>query len=350
VNAGKGWTPRKRAELLTCLSPNAETWDLARALGPETHDAYWVTMPSWIVDPADVERGVGELLGHDRPYSAIDLVYFATVRKAKPSADLMARALEAAMTSERPRDAPGGSFGHHVSELLEAVANSGTVDPSRIARIEWGYIGLLDRNERTPKFLHQELGRDPQFFAEVLGFLFRGENDEHREPTPAERSRAERAFALLESWRTPPGSTAAGAVDPAVLDAWVREARRALDAGGRRAIGDERIGHVLSGSPMGEDGAWPHPSVRNVIEEVKSDDVERGIAIGLLNGRGIVSKELFEGGAQERALAEKYDGFAAIVKDQWPRTAGLLRRLADGYRAEAAREDERATRDEEIGL
>ncbi len=349
VNAGKTWRPEQRAELLTCLRPNASTWDLARTLGRETNDAYWIIMQAWMVDPADVEHGVDELLAHDRPYSAIDLLYSGTVRNAKPSGDLIARALEAAMTSERPRDAIG-SFAYHVTTLLDVLANSSALDPSRIARIEWGYVGVLDRNERTPKLLHQELGRDAKFFADVLGFLFRGENDEPREPTEAERSRAGRAFTLLESWRTVPGSSATGAIDAGVLDAWVREARRALAASGRAAIGDERIGHVLSGSPIGEDGAWPHPAVRDVIERAASDDLERGISVGVLNGRGIVSKALYEGGAQERALAEKYDGFAATVKDKWPRTAALLRRLADGYRSEAAREDERATRDEEMGF
>jgi hypothetical protein len=349
VNAGNAWTPEQRAEFLTCLRPSARTWDLARSLGRETDDAYWFIMQAWVVDPSDIERAVDELLAHDRPYSAIDLLYSGTVRKADPPGDLVARALETAMTSEHPRDCPGGTFGYHVSELLDRVANSAAVDPTRIVRLEWGYIGLFDRSDRTPKLLHQELGRNPQFFADVLAFLFRGDNDEPREPTPAARSRAERAFALLESWRTVPGTSAAG-IDAGILTAWVHDARRALAASGRAGIGDERIGHVLSGSPLGPDGAWPHPAVRDVIENVASDDLDRGITVGVHNGRGIVSKELFEGGAQERALAEKYDGSAAIVRDRWPRTAALLRRLADGYRAEAAREDERATREEEMGF
>lgn len=349
VSVGKAWTSEQRAEFLTCLRPSAGTWDLARSLGRETDDAYWFSMQAWMVDPCDVERAVDALLAHDRPYSAIDLLYSVTIRKADPPGDLVARALEAAMTSENPRDSPGGTFGYHVSELLDRVANSPGVDPARIVSLEWGYIGVFDSRDRTPKLLHEELGRNPQFFADVLTFLFRGENDEPREPTPAARSRAQRAFALLEGWRTVPGSSPSG-IDAGLLATWVQEARRALAEGGRAVIGDERIGHVLSGSPVGEDGAWPHPAVREIIENVESDDIERGVSIGVHNARGIVSKELFEGGAQERGLAEKYDGFAAIVRDNSPRTAALLRRLADGYRAEAAREDERATREQEMGL
>ena len=47
----------------------------------------------------------------------------------------------------------------------------------------------------------------------------------------------------------------------------------------------------------------------------------------------------FEGGAQERDLAAKYDAFAAAIAGAWGRTAALLRGLAKAYSAEARRED-----------
>ena len=87
---------------------------------------------------------------------------------------------------------------------------------------------------------------------------------------------------------------------------------------------------------------WPHSAVCDVIDTVASADLERGLEVGVYNSRGMVTKHPFEGGRQERQLAERYAGFAATLSDRWPRTAAMLRRLADSYRLEALREDQRA--------
>jgi hypothetical protein len=84
---------------------------------------------------------------------------------------------------------------------------------------------------------------------------------------------------------------------------------------------------------------WPHAAVRGIVEDTISDELERGVANGIYNSRGVVSRALDEGGAQERKLVERYNGYAAALKTQWPRTASMLRRIADFYSHDAARED-----------
>ena len=64
-----------------------------------------------------------------------------------------------------------------------------------------------------------------------------------------------------------------------------------------------------------------------------------GFYVGIYNKRRIVSRSLAEGGEQERELAENYDSYASDSAYEWPRVAGTLRRIADGYRNEARRRD-----------
>jgi hypothetical protein len=123
------------------------------------------------------------------------------------------------------------------------------------------------------------------------------------------------------------------------LTEWVHRARAACAAIDRTGIGDEQLGEILSGSPNGPDGAWPHPSVRDLIESLANCDIERGLEVGVMNSRGVVCRDPGEGGVQERQLVERYTGFAIAVADKWPRTAAMLRRIADRYRRDAARED-----------
>lgn len=119
---------------------------------------------------------------------------------------------------------------------------------------------------------------------------------------------------------------------------------------GRYTIGLHVIGQVLSGSPSDPDGSWPCGAVRDIIEDLASSDLEEGIRIGVYNSRGVVTRAPTAGGAQERGLAEKYDGLAAAVSATHPRTARLLRRLAGGYRREARREDFESEVGEDLGV
>jgi hypothetical protein len=87
---------------------------------------------------------------------------------------------------------------------------------------------------------------------------------------------------------------------------------------------------MLSGSPMGQDEAWPHEAVRDLVEMVGSSDLERGIAIGKRNSRGPVWRAP---GAQEEELARQFESYSE--PDRWPRSSALLRDIARQYMGEA---------------
>ena len=111
-------------------------------------------------------------------------------------------------------------------------------------------------------------------------------------------------------------------------------------------ICDSRIGEVFAYDPETGDESWPCIPVRDALEEIGTDDILGGFCAGIYNKRGLVSKSMREGGAQERALAEKYRTFADACKIEWPRTAAALRRVALGYEEDARREDARVKLDE----
>jgi hypothetical protein len=88
--------------------------------------------------------------------------------------------------------------------------------------------------------------------------------------------------------------------------------------------------------------------VRDLLEEVTSEDLEQGIYKGTFNSRGWISRALGEGGAQERELAERYHTYARLLNDRWPRTAGLMRQIAEAYVSDARREDTEAELEEDL--
>jgi hypothetical protein len=83
-------------------------------------------------------------------------------------------------------------------------------------------------------------------------------------------------------------------------------------------------------------------AVRNVLEQLDSKEVERGMATAKYNSRGIVSKSIDAGGEAEHELAEEFENQAKVFRDRWPRSAAVLDDLAASYRRDARRGDEEA--------
>jgi hypothetical protein len=225
-----------------------------------------------------------------------------------------------------------------IGKLLDVLAAS-AIDESRIAHIEWGLAPLL-RSERSPKVISRELARNPALFADMLSLIFRDETEEKKEVTEEERRRATAAFHVLDNWHTLPGVAPDGSIDADALREWVHGALQETAQRNRPTMGAQFIGHVLTHCPNGADGVWPHEAVRNIIETAENEQIEKGFYVEHRNSRGVVTKSLKEGGAQERSLADRYAEWSMQLRDRWPRTAKILKGLAENYRHEASHEDD----------
>ena len=180
------------------------------------------------------------------------------------------------------------------------------------------------------------------------------ENDEARDLSDQDKTRATQAYRLLEAWKKVPGTIEIipvkdrddgdiifprGRVNEKDLFSWITTARELAKECGRLEPCDSRIGQVLAYAPEDPDGTWPCEPVRNVLEDIKSETLERGLVIGVYNKRGVHLR--IKGGIQEMMLAKKFRDYATIVQSKWPRTGAVLRSLADGYERDAKWEAER---------
>jgi hypothetical protein len=104
------------------------------------------------------------------------------------------------------------------------------------------------------------------------------------------------------------------------------------------------IGRALAHS-VELDGVWPQRPVADVIEWLKSEDMEQGIRMERYNMRGVYTKALYEGGTQERELAERYRSWATQIPGSHVRTRALLTAIAESWEADGKRADEEAARD-----
>jgi hypothetical protein len=265
------------------------------------------------------------------------------------SSSTILRVLRAAAADPWPTGGNGTvMFQWGVARLFTRLETDTAVGAEEIAKLEWQYLAVLEHSERPAKTLHRFMSSRPEFFVEVLSAVFRASSKEASSeytPTPQEKAVASQAWCLLESWGQLPGQSN-GDIDARALLGWVEEAHRLAVQAERGGIGDEYIGKLLSHSPAGADGIWPHLAVRDVIEVMRNTKLETGIIIGIHNNRGVTSRGMLDGGQQERGLAERYNHWAEATKLEYPRTSAMLREIARSYENHARNFDDEAERND----
>src|ERR1700731_3065433 len=93
--------------------------------------------------------------------------------------------------------------------------------------------------------------------------------------------------------------------------------------------------------PCSRTSSRPSEPVRQVMEEIQSEDMMRGAHTGVYNSRGVHLRG--EGGDQERGLAAQYRKWGEALQFSHPFVSShLLMNLAKTYEHEANREDTEA--------
>lgn len=335
----ESWDRNRLLRLVFSLPESPRLWDEVEALGDDVHQRYWSKVRGLFVRGADdARRAVDELLRVGRPLEA-----YATARlllRELPGL-AVARLLDAVATAGDSAEQSHRLQSHEIEEAFKAIEASHDVPKDLVVRLEWAFFEFLEHTERQPRELYRALAEDPAMFVTLLRWAFRPKNTARpgagEEAVPPQKAR--RAYRVLDSWNTIPGLVD-GRIDPANLAEWVERAREQSKEVDRLEICDDRIGHMLAlssvgengGSSIGEEGAWPPESVRDIIDRIASEALDDGFRVGLYNARGAVWRG--PGGQQERELAERYRRWAGQIAGRWPRTGALLRRIAQIYERE----------------
>jgi hypothetical protein len=346
----KDWIRERRQKwdterLVNCLArwrDDIDTWGFISEFGDEIENLYWRNKPVWPVAKAeDISFVISKYLSVNRAVEVISIMHDVSDLE---DVEVIFRLLDASIEEiNTNKFVSYQSFPIQVEKILSKLSERTDVSEFEVAKREYAYLPILDSRQKTLT-VHRLLAKDPQFFVQSLRDAFRGSSDprETAEPTKSESDRARFAYRLLNSWTTLPGYTGEGDFDAEELWRWVRRARQLCTAEDLEALGDLQIGNVFAHAPGDlTDGLWPHGAVRRVIEEVASKELERGMMIGRFNRRGVVMKSPFEGGDQERKLADEARKAARLLAD-WPRTSRVLKEIAKEWDRQAKGEDERA--------
>lgn len=339
----------RQAMLLLLTADFPLAWERAEALGPQVEDEFWLRFVPSGLGPqfAHVAHVAQRLSQGGRNVAALILIdlYWDQVTTDSVLIELAAELLE--RLGESLGADPNVSWLREIdfTDLLDRLfAHRGLLGLRRLARLEWTYLAAMGFDAQ-PKALASQLACDPEFFVEAVSGAYRHDtNDEESEVTESQQRRAELCYRLLDRWSAVPGLQADGSVDSAPLTEWFVQTSELLRAAGRLRSGMAIIGRALGRLDPRPGHDWPELAVRNLIEDQRSIRLDEGFLTGVYNARGVVWRSHDRGGESQRKLEARYRELAQRYSDQWPRTAAIIRKLADSYARDARNQDERAER------
>lgn len=352
IDARPQLDPSAIARLLLLIRAFPRAWQEAESRGETVTATFWQEfLPYGLGDDTDTIIVVArQLMLVGRNAAALDLLCLSSHGEGTDSgrfAHLIVAGLQGLAANLDDEALPRLSqydF-QRLFDILEAQRDE--VGETLVGQLEWTFLSALGYEALVPT-LHRSLSQTPAFFVEVLSAVYRSadssEDDElDSEPTADAQARANNAYRLLSLWQTPPGLMN-GVMSSDQLNQWVDEAIELLAAAGRLNVGMITLGQVLVSSLPDADGSFPPVAVRDLFERLQNEFLEDGFANQVINSRGITSRGLEDGGAQEERLAKKYLADAELFKDVWPRTAAVLRDIAALYESHGRRNEDEAER------
>jgi hypothetical protein len=332
-----------RSTFYQSLRTEPRTWDLVDAEMETVQENYYRTVNTFGITADNAIAFAERLLDHNRPWPAINLLADhcdGNNETEKPSAEIIERALQAALNSNVRETPQSGSLDYDIGVLLNRLEAT-EVSSDTLFQLEWAYFPLLlhPHSSRGARTVLARLATDPQMFVEAVYIASGREQEMNMEDSNTISPLRRNCILLLDTWKRPPGVAGDGTIDEAVLRLWVDEARRLFIERDCADIGDRCIGRLLSSSSLGADGVWPPEPVRDMIRDFASKDLENGLVAGKFYSQGVTSRGVYDGGKREMMLANQCSSWSEQVEDQWPSTGRILRELADWYTEDARRED-----------
>ena len=359
---GKGWVKSQIARLRSDnlytdeiasllylgMPVGSDTWNDLSQENKAVNTEYWKKVRLFSLNGKNDEAAIAveQLLNVKRPAAALQV---AGDPKISLSSTLLKKLLQDLIFSNNEEEKKIGDVmdEYHLGHVFNQIYERDELTVEEIAMLEWPFGPLLKdiaRYTSSRPAIYRSLEKDPSFFVQLITFIFK--NDDH---TPDEKQKdlsqkqketiAKNAWEVLHRWQTLPGSKDDGSIDENKLIQWVETVRKLCKENSYTRGGDMKIAELLSHAPSDMDGTWPHVAVRNLIEKLNSPLIDKHIKFGVFNNRGVVTRGIGDGGNQERGLSKHYKDMSDKVKIKWPRTAMILKELADWYDSHAKQED-----------
>ncbi len=312
-------------------------WQLVEDQPQAVRDHFWLTVrPYYIQSDSDhLLFCMEKLLTAGRPRTAMEAM---GDRAIELPGELLTRMLKGIAAGQEENAGLPQSW--HISGVFKALAEAGC-SQSEMASLEFAYYPILEHDEYGAPHLMAEILSKPESFMELICVAFKRHNTE-REPLPEHvHAAVQTAGSLIHGGRGVPGGSLNGEIDREHFFSWINRVRELAKENDRVAVTDLMVGAWLSDWPLSKNlEFWPNPIISELLDMDDCEDIRRGFYTGVHNSQGVTTHMPYDGGTQERQIAEEFRRFANHWRDSKPNLAAIIECLAKSYEHEAKRHDE----------
>lgn len=167
----KKYSNKALSNVLIPLNQNQHLWNFVASLDEEIRNEYWQNINPHFYDITDTEKviGIEMLLKYKRFFSAIDIAsHFANVIPSNLLSDILKKT-----ATEKANETPR-FIRSEIERVFEELDKRTDIEKSTLIHLEWLYLPILGSygTRRNPKTLEEELANNPDFFIEVLKWIY----------------------------------------------------------------------------------------------------------------------------------------------------------------------------------
>lgn len=318
------------------------TWETAFTAGSDIESEYWKNVDSLCRSGTneDLFYSVRKFQEAGRSFDILELAFDKiTIFPGQLIIQILMDSIPY-INDGRPKD--NGMVRYYIQKAFEVLRADNDISLEEVARCEYAYLFFLDDNENEPNLLlHQFMAESPDFYFEIISNVYRRDDEDAKDLDVSSLNKARLSYHLLYSFNKLPGFNN-DIVNGLILTNWIEKVRLLANNYARIEITDQSIGRLLAHSPIDpNDQFWPHSSIRNLLEKLQSDSIEKGVAMERFNMRGVYSKSIYEGGVQERELSQLYIKWADGIQGSH-RIKRLLKKISEDWEIQAKVQDDRA--------
>ena len=329
---------------ILCSTPlRKDVWDKVSEMDEEVQSYYWHHVRAFRLDNMNdsiADYFINQLISYDRPFSAIEVIAYSDYSNTALIIKSLEKCLELQDDSELNGMTIESLRADTIINLFEKIYNDCNRDIVQSAKLELQFLGFF-KYYGTPNNVICYLENYPEEYVMLLSKMYRPDNSENRTITEEQRRFANLAYDILEHFHKIPGCNN-DEISEELFRNWVYRCKCYADKAECCKAFEIGMGKLLSHSPKGSDGIFPHEFVRTFLENNKSKTLTNEFIVGKVNQRGV---HTVTGGIAEKELALSYYADAEKIRVEYPVTAAILERLGDDYKRDSLYEQKRELMD-----
>lgn len=215
----------------------------------------------------------------------------------------------------------------NIQNIFEKIYQESNKDIEGVAILEIYFIEILPYNF-YPQAINEMIAKHPEFYVMLVSKVYLNDFEENKKS-----NNSISFYKILKKITIIPGCNKY-VVNKKVFDLWISSVTTIAKKNGYEKAVSLSLGGLLSHSPNGEDGVFPHEVIREYFEEsVYKPYVSENLIPNFITEKSnLEGAMVFVGSSNhEKYVSQKYYNDAKKIKIDYPESSLILKRLSDSY-------------------